>query len=56
MGRKKGQTTYDYDRILKLRRTGLSQPAIAARMGCSMSTVKNALRAAREKEVVNGER
>jgi DNA-directed RNA polymerase specialized sigma24 family protein len=56
MSRKKGQTAYDYDRILKLRRTGLSQQAIATRMGCSLSTVKSALRAAREKEARNGKR
>lgn len=36
----------DYDRIVRLAAQGLSQQQIAARMGCSTTTVRRALRAA----------
>jgi transcriptional regulator with XRE-family HTH domain len=39
-----GKRVYDRDRIRELRRKGLSQQAIATRMGCSTRTVRRATR------------
>ena len=41
---------YDYDRIATLHRQGISNSAIATRMGCSTRTVRRAIERAKEAE------
>lgn len=48
MGRTKGSTVYDYERIRRLHEFGMSNMLIAKRMGCSTRTVTRAIRKATE--------
>ena len=41
---------YDYGRIVTLHRQGVSNSAIATRMGCSTRTVRRAIERAKEAE------
>lgn len=44
MGRPKGSTKFDHDRILYLHKSGVPSSAIARRTGCSRSMVNRVIR------------
>lgn len=54
MGRPKGSTKVDHQRILQLHRSGVPSSAIARRLGCSRTNVNRVIREyTRKKEVAD---